>query len=228
LTTTLKRAGFWDDLVRRNPLFYSRARCILSEFDQWSPERRTSWVQERLQGILDAARRTPYGRRVSAPASLERWPVLEKEQIRAEATAFFNAPEFLGVPASTSGTTGTPLRLLRSFESIAYEQAVLDHLFAQAGLDAATCRVAVLRGDDIKPLADRNPPFWRLANNGRRLLFSTNHLDAQTVGDFVGALREFAPHAIVAYPTALDPLCALMAKRGERVSVPFTLCSSEV
>ena len=49
----------------------------------------------------------------------------------------------------------------------------------------------MLRGDNIKPLADGAPPFWRLDQSGRRLVMSSNHLGPETIGDYVRALREF-------------------------------------
>ncbi|MBW4051978.1 MAG: hypothetical protein HIU85_11035 [Proteobacteria bacterium] len=228
LITSLKYLGVSDRLVRRNALWYARPRRLLAEFEQLDAAARQRWREQRLQRILAAAARTAYGRRLGAPGALAHWPVLEKETLRAEPQAFLARPAWLAIAASTSGTSGTPLSLRRSLENVAYEQAVLDHLLAGAGVSPKTCRAGVLRGDDIKSPADREPPYWRLASSGRRLVFSSNHLDRDTVGAFVEALRRFAPDVIFAYPSVLDSLCSLMLEQGLSLRVGLTACGSEV
>jgi phenylacetate-CoA ligase len=228
LITSLKHLGLSDRLVRRNALWYARPRRLLAEFEQLDAAAREDWREQRLQRILAAAGRSAYGRRLGASRVLADWPVLQKETLRERPEAFLARPAWLAVAATTSGTTGMPLSLRRSLSNVAYEQAVLDHLLAGAGVHLATCRTAVLRGDDIKNPADREPPFWRLASGGRRLVFSSNHLDRDTVGAFAAALRRFAPDVLFAYPSVLDSLCSLMLEQGLALRVRLTACGSEV
>jgi len=224
----LKRFGLSDRLLRRHPLYYPRARRDLEAFDRLDGDARRHWQHQRLRSLLAAAGRSEYGRQLGSPSYLGDWPILEKDAVRERPHSFLTGVGWITAPASTSGTTGTPLSLRRSLTSVAFEQAVLDGLVGRRGLDPAACRGAVLRGDDIRSPADRNPPFWRLANGGRRLIFSSNHLDAQTVGTFVEALYGYAPQVLFAYPTVLDSLCTLMLERGLTLSVPLTVCGSEV
>lgn len=228
LLTRLKRIGLSDRLLRRHPVYYARARRALEEFARLDREARRHWQHQRLRRLLEAAGNSEYGKQLGSPRYLGDWPILEKDAVRERPEAFLTGVGWLTAPASTSGTTGTPLKLRRSLASIAHEQAMLDRLVATEGLDPATCQGAVLRGDDIKSPADREPPFWRLANSGKRLIFSSNHLDAQTVGCFVEALRRYAPQVIFAYPTVLESLCALMLQRGLKLTVPLVICGSEV
>jgi len=129
--------------------------------------------------------------------------------------------------AATSGTTGVPLEVWRSFRSVTVEQAAIDHLLAQVGIRLQASRIAVLRGDDIKDLRDRAAPFWISVAGGRRLVFSSNHLSAETLADFAEALNRFEPHVLYAYPTILESLCRLLRASDHGVSVPVTMCSSE-
>jgi phenylacetate-CoA ligase len=228
LTTRIKRLGLSDAVVRRNPLFYRTAARIVREFDGWTEEERAEWLREKTRALLSSARRTAYGLRVGSPVSLGRWPVLDKQAIRESAEQFFSGSGLITVGASTSGTTGTPLQLRRSLASVAFEQAAVDSVFTLGGVDPTTCRMAVLRGDDIKDPADTEPPFWRTTNGGRRLVFSANHLHAGTLKQFVTALRDYDPQVIFAYPTVLDSLCSLMREQNEQLNVPLTVCSSEV
>ena len=228
LVAKLKLLGFSDRLIRRNPLFYGGIRRLLEDFERLDTQAQRRWQHERLRRVLAAAGRSAYGRRLGSPQFLGDWPILEKDSIRASPEDFLTLPRWLTVGAATSGTTGTPLQLRRSVSSVAYEQAMLDRLLALGGVSAPHYRAAILRGDDVKHPADRAPPFWRLANGGRRLIFSSNHLDAQSVGHFAQALRRYAPDVIFAYPSVLESLCALLLERGERLRVPLTLCGSEV
>ena len=227
-TARLKLLRLSDHLIRRNPLYYPRARRLLARFARLQRGAQDEWRMRALRGVLAAAGHSAYGRAQGAPGVLGDWPILEKESLRADPEAFLAPGPWITVAAATSGTTGTPVNLKRSLSSVAYEQALLDSLLEGMGLAPARCRAAVLRGDDIKSPADRAPPYWRVANAGRRLIFSSNHLDAHTVGEFVAALRGYAPEVILAYPTVLASLCALMLARGDVLSVPVTVCSSEV
>jgi phenylacetate-CoA ligase len=129
--------------------------------------------------------------------------------------------------AATSGTTGVPLEVWRSFRSVAVEQAAIDRLLVPLGVRLRASKIAVLRGDDIKDPADRLPPFWASAGGGRRLVFSSNHLSDETVADFAAALNRFEPDVLYAYPTALESLCRLLRRSDQTVAVPIVLCSSE-
>ena len=228
LIARLKRFELADRLLRRHPLYYSQARRELEAFERLDGEARRQWQHRQVRHLLAAAGRSEYGRGLGSPRYLGDWPILEKDPVREHPESFLTGVGWITAPASTSGTTGTPLAMRRSLSSVAFEQAVLDGLVSRAGFEAAACRGAVLRGDDVKSPADRNPPFWRLANGGRRLVFSSNHLDAQTLGAFVAALRDYAPQVLFAYPTVLESLCTLMLDRGLTLAIPLTVCGSEV
>src|SRR5262249_2568919 len=130
-------------------------------------------VEARLAETLRAAGRTPYGQKLGSPQRLDEWPILDKQLLRESPADFINGGTLWSVGASTSGTSGTPLQLRRSLASVAYEQAVIDRCLERFGVIPSHVRGAVLRGDDIKAPSDREPPFWQVANGGRRLLFSS-------------------------------------------------------
>ena len=228
LISRLKRFDLSDRLLRRHPLYYSRARRELEAFTRLDGEARRDWQHRKVRDLLAAAGRSGYGRQLGSPRYLGDWPILEKDTVRERPDSFLTGVGWITAPASTSGTTGTPLSMRRSLSSVAFEQVMLDGLVSRFGFDPTTCRGAVLRGDDVKSPADRNPPFWRLANGGRRLIFSSNHLDTQTLDAFVTALRDYAPQVLFAYPTVLESLCTLMLAHGRTLPIPLTVCGSEV
>ena len=228
LTDALKRLSFGDALIRRNPLFYPRARARIDALQAQDLAARRRWQQERLRKVLEAARRTAYGRKVGGGATLSSWPLLEKNTLRAQPDALRAPGPSISVRGSTGGTTGLPLRLVRSLESVVAEQAALDWLLEKLGVQPGRMRMAVLRADSIKDPADRSPPYWILTHGGQRMVLSPHHLSAETVRDYARALREFRPDVLWVYPTALESLCRLLLGAGLRLDVPRVHASSEV
>jgi len=227
-TDALKRLSFGDALIRRNPLFYRRARARLDVLQAQGLEARRQWVDERLKKVLEAARRAAYGSRVGGGATLASWPLLEKTALRAEPGAFRAPGLFVSVRGSTGGTTGLPLRLVRSLQSVVSEQATLDWLLERLGVQPGRMRMAVLRADSIKDPAERSPPFWIFTHGGQRMVLSPHHLSADTIRDYAGALRAFRPDVLWVYPTALESLSRLLLGAGLRLCIPRVHASSEV
>jgi phenylacetate-CoA ligase len=228
LAAGLKTLRAGDEFIRRNPLVHARALALFERLDAGDFESRKRWTEERLTRLLSRAARTPYGRRVGGDRTLASWPVLEKDPVRERPGDFLTGSTWLSSPGATSGTTGTPLRLWRSLPSVAVEQAAIDLLLRRAGADPARDRFVVLRGDDLKDPADREPPFWRLDAGGRRLVFSSNHLNAATLPHFARAFEQHQPGVLHAYPSVLESFCRLLRDAGIALRVPVTLCSSEV
>jgi phenylacetate-CoA ligase len=223
----MKRLRVGDVLVRRNPIWYGRALRRFDALERASLDERRACTERRLAKVLSAARETEWGRRVGAPRAFHDWPVLEKDEVRDDSDAFVRGSKRFAATADTSGTTGLPLSVWRSFESVVIEQAAIDRLLRRVDVDAHDYRAAILRGDDIKDPADRAPPFWLVAGGGRRLVFSSNHLNHETVGAFADALARFRPAVLHAYPTILESLCLLLQEAGRTVRIPVTICSSE-
>ncbi len=228
LTNAFKLLRLANIAVRRNPLFYGAARRQLAFLESADFETRRAWTRSRLDKVLRMASDTQYGRRVGGGSQLESWPLLEKASIRDDPESFHNGRGWRFVRATTGGTTGMPLRLIRSLESVAMEQACLDRLVGRMRANPESARLAVLRADSIKDPSDWDPPFWRTANGGRRLILSSHHLNPRTIAAYCGALDTFRPDVLWAYPSALESLCHLLMDSGKRVSIPHVLASSEV
>lgn len=224
----LKRLASGDRWLRRNPLFYGAIVRTLEELTQASLQERIAFTEQRLARVLRAARRTAYGATVDEALPIKQWPLLEKAPVRDAPERFHARPAWCAARASTGGTTGMPLRLIRSLQSVVAEQACIDRMLATLGVDPAHMRMAVLRGDNIKASTDLTPPFWSHTHGGRRLIFSTNHLNRSTIDAYCDALRSFAPDVLWVYPSALDSFCRLLAETGRGVPVPRVLSSSEM
>ncbi len=228
LASRFKSLRSGDTLIRRNPLYYRRALELFDKLEDAGIQEREQWTTERLKLVLRAAQKSRYGKRVAGGGEIYSWPILEKDEIRDAPKHFLTMATWRTSHATTSGTTGIPLKLYRSLSSVSVEQAAIDRLLIKQGVDPLNYRAAVLRGDDIKDPADREPPYWIYAGGERRLVFSSNHLNRETLPEFIEEIEKFRPEVLHAYPTILDSFCNLLLTSYSRPVIPITICSSEV
>lgn len=224
----LKRNPLGDYLIRRNPFYYGAARRQLDALDASGFDERRAWTHDRLREILHVARHTQYGRRVGGELDPESWPLLNKESLRDNNSEFLTRRDWFAAPASTGGTTGVPLQLVRSLDGVVFEQMCQDRLIERLGANPRSDRIAILRGDNIKDPSDLTPPHWIRTSGGRCMILASNVLMKETIGDYADALEKFAPSLLCAYPTSLECLCRLLNGIGRRLQIPCVLTSSEV
>lgn len=224
----LKAIDWIDHLIRRNPLFYGRAERLFRRLAAASLEERKAWTEERVRLMCRKARETAYGAALEAGEDINEWPYASNTDIRKDPYAFLRVPPLMTAPANTSGTSGVPLKLFRSFQSVAVEQVSIDGLTAPYGCDLRRARIASLKGDNIKSPSDMRPPFWKFTKGGQRLLLSSNHLSCDTAGYYFDILNEFKPDCIFAYPTSIEALGEYLLKSGRKLQAGLVVTSSEV
>jgi phenylacetate-CoA ligase len=142
--------------------------------------------------------------------------------------AFTTGNEWLSAPATTGGTSGVPLRVLRSLEAIVFEQATIDRVIQSVGVDAREARTAVLRGDNPRDIVVSPNPESEIISNGRILTMSANAVTHTSVEHIANTLETFAPALLCAYPSALETLARYLRDSGRRLSIPSVVTSSEV
>ena len=221
----LKRLPFAEDLIRRNPLFYARFRRLLDEVASSSETDRRALRDILLERAVSWAAALPGYRDRANGSSVSGFPILAKEVLQARGHDFWSHG-MAGVPASTGGSSGRPLQLMRSPRSVVVEQATIDWLAAKAGVDLVRCRIAVLRGDIIKDPNDQTGPFWRQFGS-RRLVLSSSHLNAANFAQFEAELIAFRPDVLFAYPSSLELLTSLAEDRGSKLRFALVMTSSE-
>lgn len=225
LVSYAKGQGSIDFLVRYNPLLRHRIRQAMGLFRNATFQERAVLTETYTARIQHLARRTRYG---AAQADLSRpWAVLEKQAVVAGAKDFVAPWPLIRIPAATGGTTGVPLKVWRSLESIAAEQLFIDDLLAPYGLSMRS-RMAVLRADAVKPPHDTSPPYGRISHFGKRLTLSSSHLNRQTLPWYHQALERFAPSVLWVYPSAVINLLSLLERANLHLRIPVILASSEV
>lgn len=228
IDTRLKRMNLGEWLVRRNPLYYGSTRRQMDALLQSPLEERVRWTRARLTNVLEAARRTPYGKTIPADQPIERWPLLSKETLRDDPHAFRAGGSWFAARATTGGTTGTPVSLIRSPAAVVAEQVCRDRMMRALGVDPVEARVAVLRADSVKHPSDRKPPYWKYALGGRQLILSSAHLNAETLPAFLHELERFRADVLWVHPSMLEVLCRLLMQVRASLRVAGVFASSEV
>jgi phenylacetate-CoA ligase len=228
LAVFMKKHVLGQSMIRRNPYFYDRSLAALGQGKDADFEQRLAWSDEQVRRTLALAQRTGYGRSVGGGLELSKWPLLDKEKLRHSLKAFTTGTQWLSAPATTGGTSGVPLRVLRSLEAIVFEQATIDRVIQSVGVDAQTARTAVLRGDNPLDIVVSPNPECEIISNGRIMTMSANAVTHTSVEHIANSLETFAPALLCAYPSALETLARYLRDSGRRLSIPSVVTSSEV
>ena len=228
VTGFFKKHVLGQSLIRRNPFYYEAACEALDEVETLDLAGRRAWSAKQLARTFELARNTSYGRSVRGGDSLTSWPLLEKESLRHGLHAFTSGMDWLAAPATTGGTSGVPLRVLRSLQAIVFEQASIDRLIRAAGADPLEARTTILRGDNPRDLEISPNPDCEYINGGRMLTMSANAVTLTSAEYVADMIEKFGPRLLCAYPTALETLCRYLRDSGRRLSIPAVVTSSEV
>ena len=219
-----KRQGLLDFAIRYNPLARFQVSRTIEQFRRGDLHERRRLSDYLTSRTIAAARTSSYGNRFGE--RYEDWPVMTKPALRDAAAALMRRT-FIKIPAATGGTTGVPLLLQRSVESIAAEQIFLDSVLGPDGPAWGPMRIAVLRGDIIKDPKDMEPPYGIRTNFGRRLLLSPVHLNPQTFPWYLEAVRSFRPQILLAFPNQALNFLRLLDQSGQRIELQAIVTSSE-
>ncbi len=224
-------------VVKRNPLVTRWCAELMSR-EQADPRVHRARQELLLDDVLRAARRIPAYARLASVAPergrldylIEKFPVIDKAALLAEPTLYFpegRAPRHRATVAATSGTTGTPLDVYRSVDSILREESFHLQHWHWAGWQRGQ-RQSVLRGDIIVPIERREPPFWFRDNVGGQLVLSTRHLDRGTAPLYARELASFGATQLRAYPSAAHELAVFIEETGIPVHFNAVITGSEM
>lgn len=159
--------------------------------------------ERRLQRMIRwAAATVPYYRDLFRaegvdPTSIRRvedlrnLPTLDKETVRSR-TAEFRSEGIRTrsvIPAFSSGTTGTALPLFHTREALGWEYAVIWRQRGWFGIQLGE-RFAGFGGQQVVPLDQDSPPYWRYDRRRSRMLFSLYHMSLDNLAAYVDELRE--------------------------------------
>jgi phenylacetate-CoA ligase len=153
--------------------------------------------------------------KVKGVADISALPLLEKTAIRLNPEQFVNETyplKDLSV-ITTTGSTGTPLRIYCNANVRQQNYAFHDRFLTMSGVDKNGMR-ATIGGRIIIPSANRKPPFWRYSYFQKNVLFSSYHLNATNIEQYIEKLRLIKPDHIDSYPSSIYSI-ASYAQRHE-------------
>ncbi|PKN92343.1 MAG: hypothetical protein CVU44_14480 [Chloroflexi bacterium HGW-Chloroflexi-6] len=203
------------------------------ERDTWNAEKWASWHEERLAYILNrAATQVPYYRKYwsklrqkgdrSSYEILANWPVLMKENIRQNPKSFIadDCNTRYMFEDHTGGTTGTPLNIYQSKETVQLWYAMYEARIRRWHQVSIKDRWIILGGQMIVSPEKKTPPFWVKNYGLNQLYLSTFHISKETVKQYVDIINKVNPTHWVVYPSSAAHLAQLILDQQLKVCSP--------
>lgn len=206
-------ASQWWTAERLADLQLSRLRALLLHAATTSPWYRDTW----RVGGLDP-------RNIHSLADFARWPIVDRETIRAHRTSMRStAPGLRLIHKATGGSSGVPLQFDLDADSNERRMAAWHRGYQWAGAGPGTRQwylwgVAPGANDSWKHRKGRL--YDRLY---RRTTMSCFDLAEGTTDRFLASLNRTRPDAIVAYTGAIYTLARLLDERGLRPFAPRSI-----
>jgi phenylacetate-CoA ligase len=222
--------GAWH----RRPVFpYWNA---LEASQWWSAERVAALQLERLKSLLEFTQSTSpwYGAswrqagldagRVTSLADFRRWPVIDRDTIRANRTAMRStAPGMRLIAKATGGSSGVPLQFDLDFDSNDRRMAAWHRGYGWAGAEPGN-RQWYLWGVPPSSAAEWKKRKVRLYDRlYRRHTESCFDLSDAHLARFVASLAATRPDNIVAYTNALYTFARMLEAAGIRPFSPTSI-----
>jgi phenylacetate-CoA ligase len=159
--------------------------------------------------------------RIRGVDDLPSLPLVTKQMVRdAGATMRSGAVDGSTVRVVlTSGTSGTPLRIARSAESLAMQWAIWWRHRTRFGLRLDDPYLMVGARVPISA-RQRTPPFWRTDWANHRVYLSSYHLDDANMPAIVDMLERREFRYYTGYPSAIVQLCDYLLKQRIRLRRP--------
>ncbi len=232
--------GFYLRSWRYGPETERLAEEAISR-ESWSPDRWKAWQDERLAYVLHrAATQVPYyreqwaeRRRRGDQASweyLENWPILGKDTIRENARAFVadDCDVRKMFHEQTSGSTGKPLSLWGSVQTMrtmaAWSEARIRYWNGVSRRD----RWAMIAGQLVTPVSQREPPFWVWNQGLNQLYMSSYHLAPDLMESYLDALSRYRVTYLFGYSSSLYAMAQMALESGRKdLHMAVALTSAE-
>ena len=192
---------------------------------KWSRQRLELYQDHMLRKLIrHAGRHVPYYRKLFEEIEVDidgfrgcqdmhRIPPLDKETVRTQPNSFIadNAIKFKPIIAKTSGSTGTPLKLMLSADCRAADASATLRSYQWAGYYPGK-RVFTVKGFMSQD--------WEFQYNmlGTSLNFDSVRLSRETAIRVLREIREFKPHIYHGYPFSLMMLSKIA--HDEMIEIP--------
>jgi phenylacetate-CoA ligase len=227
--------GLFRKRRRLGPVFEQTWRAY-AQRESWPADRMQEYVEAQLRAQVQRAyREVPLYRQAFRKygvsdevidrftlADLPKLPFLEKSVVRANPAALLTEKAARNPPQefSTSGTTGTPIRVYWDTGCHQHNLGVREaRSYRWAGVSIRQSRAGI-GGRLVVPRAHSRPPFWRYNRWEQQLYLSAFHISPANVRDYVAALNRFKPVTMTGYASANFFLARLIGELGLEVHSP--------
>jgi phenylacetate-CoA ligase len=191
--------------------------------DETDRQHQRQWEGFR-QLIVRAKQQVPYYRFLPDPVhrgdpfesmqkTLAEIPPLEKSVYRARTRDFLaaDARRTTYAERSTSGTTGTALRIFDGVDRFAENYAAVWRQRRSFGV-ALDDPFLAFTGGITTPLRQNGPPYWRIDSYSKRTLFSIYHMSQENLRHYIDRLFAAPARYAEGYPSALHLVGRAMLK----------------
>ena len=159
----------------------------------------------------------------------EKFQLINKQHLLTSPLSFCDKGyKGASVSGSTSGTTGTPLSIPQSLDSVIREQAFVSRMLKWAGYQKGDKR-AWIRGDLIVPINQNKPPYWRYSWFENMIMLSSFHMTREALPLYIQAMVDYGVDIIQAYPSSIATLAKYLESQNEYYSgkIKSVITSSE-
>jgi phenylacetate-CoA ligase len=222
-------------LIRESTVGERRIRALLAN-ERLPPEELRKHADRLLFETLKAAtRQIPRYHSVRVDfnvtnvreALVDRFPIIDRSDLLGSRAQYYpKSRRSWTTVGRTSGTSGTPLSMYRSLDSILWESAFIERQFRWAGYRPGMPR-AYLRGDTVVPIDRSAPPYWFYNRYNNQLVLSSRHLREPCVDALIAELERFAPFLLQAYPSTAYDLALMLEERKASLKIPYVFTASE-
>ncbi|MEK6480843.1 hypothetical protein WJR50_25095 [Catalinimonas sp. 4WD22] len=222
---------FVRNILKNNPLFWYRLHRLKSLYEL-EQEKLLTLQNETFLKLLKYAYSNSafyksyyqqYGldiKTIKDISDINKLPVVTKDHIRKHAEVILTGPKSFQKVAYTSGTSGSPLKVYRSYSSVIEEEAYIWRHRENFGHTIGAKSVA-LRADLDRDTFVALDPF----SNTKQL--SSYRLSERTVENYYEEIASFSPNAIYAFPSSVEILANFLSEKNKSLHVPLIFTSSE-
>lgn len=150
---------------------------------------------------------------------LHKLPVVSKEDLRNNIKDVYTLRSENGLKAFTGGTTGKALEVIYSKEDFQERMAYLDVFKASIGIDAFSTNKATFSGREfIDNFSSKTKIFWRYNQAYNQKLYSTFHLNDETLPLYINDLKRFKPEVINGFVSAIYEVALFIKKKSIKLN----------
>ena len=157
-------------------------------------------------------------------------PIVTKSDLLQDRALFYpngGESKFLQIIGKSSGTTGTPLEVYRSYNSILWENSFVKKHW-QNHCKKKNIKRVTLRGDQVVVDKQSNNQYWFFNKFENQLVLSSRHLTKKTCEEFISVINQFNPDMLQAYPSTAFQLAQFADTNKLNIKIPFVFTGSEM